>query len=110
MDRRQFLATMGAGGPALARHIEAETAMNESGILRIGIIGREGHVGYVLDGIPLVKGACLAAYAKATPDEDVSGVKSWPAFTSETRIFDHYDEMLEKAELDIAVVCLPYHW
>jgi len=109
MDRRQFLATMGAGGPALARHIEAETAMNESGILRIGIIGREGHVGYVLDGIPLVKGACLAAYAKATPDEDVSGVKSWPAFTSETRIFDHYDEMLEKAELDIAVVCLPYH-
>ncbi len=109
MDRRQFLATVGISGSALARNIATEAAMNESEILRIGMIGREGHVGYVLDGIPLVKGACLVAYAKATPGEDVAGVKAWPAFTSETRIFDHYEEMLEQVELDIAVVCLPYY-
>ncbi|MFH1738251.1 MAG: Gfo/Idh/MocA family oxidoreductase [bacterium] len=82
--------------------------MNDSKTIDIGLIGMEGHWNYVLDGIPKVSGARLVAYAKANPGEDISRVKTWPAYTDQTRIFDSYEEMLETTPLTVAVVCLPY--
>ena len=83
--------------------------MSDLKTIDIGLIGRDGHLGYVLDGIPKVRGARLVAYAKATPEEDVSAVKSWPAYTDQTKIFATYEEMLETTPLTVAVVCLPYY-
>jgi len=77
--------------------------------LRVGMIGTDGHIGMVLDGIPKVEDASLAAYAKSNPDDTVGKIRRHPAFTRETVVYDDYREMLEQAELDIVGVCRPYH-
>lgn len=83
--------------------------MSDLKTIDIGLIGKDGHANYVLRGIPDVEGARLVAYAKGDPDEDVSWIRRSPVFTDQTAIFDSYEEMLEKVDLTVAVVCLPYY-
>jgi predicted dehydrogenase len=100
---------MGVGGSYLAKGIASEAAMSDLKTIDIGLIGNEGHAYYVLDGIPKVEGARLVAYAKGDPNEDVSWLRSSSGITGQIKVFDSYDEMLDKVHLTVAVVCLPYY-
>jgi len=108
MNRRQFLAT-GVYGAYAANTLTSHAASDDLDTIEIGLIGNDGHFGYVFSGIPKVKGARLAAYAKSRPDEDVAWLRRSQVFTEQTQIFDDYEEMLEKMPLDVVVVCLPYY-
>jgi predicted dehydrogenase len=73
------------------------------------MIGTDGHIGMVLDGIPKIGGAALVAYAKSHPSDSLEKVSNHPAFTKDTIVFDNYRQMLEQSDLDIVGVCRPYH-
>ena len=77
--------------------------------LRIGMIGTDGHVGTVLNGIPKIEGATLCAYAKGYPDDALDRVRKHPAFSEDTAVYDDYREMLEAEDIDIVGICRPYH-
>ena len=77
--------------------------------LRVGMIGTDGHVGMVLNGIPGTEGAALCAYAKGHPGDNVDRMRNNAAFTDRTAVYDDYGEMLEKEELDIVGACRPYY-
>lgn len=76
--------------------------------LRIGMIGSDGHTGKVLDGIPKVTGATLCACAKGHPGDTLDRLRSHPAFTDSTAVYDDFHDMLEKEALDIVGICRPY--
>ena len=76
---------------------------------RVGMIGTDGHVNMVLDGIPKVEGASLCAYAKGHPEDDLDRVRRHPAFTDSTVTYDDPESMLDTEGLDIVGVCCPYH-
>lgn len=76
--------------------------------LRVGMIGTDGHVGMVLNGIPLVEGAQLCACAKGHAGDDLGRVRRHAAFTKETRVYDDYREMLDREDLDVVGVCRPF--
>lgn len=103
-DRREFLqvATATAMLPALTNSVTAEEKP-----LRVGMVGRDGHPGLILDSLPKVPGAILAAYAKSHPEDNVSTLQKNPAFRKETRIYQNYTEMFEKEPLDLVGICLP---
>jgi len=77
--------------------------------MRVGLIGTEGHTGFVLDGILDVEGAELAACARGHADDTLDRVRRHAAFTGSTRVFDDYGDMLDTVDLDIVGVCRPYH-
>ena len=70
-------------------------------VLKIGMIGTDGHTGTIIGNLSKVKGVKLAAYANHN--------KRVSRLPKETRLYDNYEEMLEKEELDIVGVCLPYY-
>jgi predicted dehydrogenase len=77
--------------------------------VRVGLIGTDGHTSVLLGSIPDIPGVKLTAIAKSLPDDDPSGLRRQKAFTEKTRIYDRFEEMLEKEELDVVGVCLPYY-
>jgi len=69
--------------------------------IKVGMIGTVGHTGTILDGIPLIKGAKLVAYSNyENPNLKI------PAGT---RIYKDYEEMLDREEIDLIGVCMPYY-
>jgi len=77
--------------------------------VRVGLIGTDGHTGVILESIPQLPGVEWPAFAKSLPEDDVSSLKRAKAFSEKTRIYDHFEQMLEKEELDVVGVCLPYY-
>jgi predicted dehydrogenase len=77
--------------------------------MRIGLIGTDGHTGVLLDTIARLPNVELTAFAKSLPDDDVTGLNRNKAFTEKTRIYNGFEELLEKEDLDAAGVCLPYY-
>jgi predicted dehydrogenase len=73
------------------------------------MIGIDGHLTYVLDGIPKLRNVRLVAYAKGQPSDDLEPLRRHPAVTRKTRFYDCYEELLEKEELDVVGVCMPYY-
>ncbi len=111
-DRRRFLQSalgaglaVGASGGGMA----FATPSGETGPVRVGLIGADGHTSILLGSIPHLAGVELTAFAKSLPDDDVSALKRNPAFTEKTRVYDQFEQMLEKEELDVVGVCLPYY-
>ncbi|MEW6238111.1 MAG: Gfo/Idh/MocA family oxidoreductase [Candidatus Omnitrophota bacterium] len=76
-------------------------------IYRVGMIGWEDHIGYTLEAIAGMKNVRLAAIARVG-ERSADRVKSFTAFTAETKVYDDYREMLEKEALDIAAVYTPH--
>ena len=76
-------------------------------IYRVGMIGWEDHINYTLDAIAEMKNVRLAAVARSGQGS-VDRVKSYSAFTAETKIYDDYREMLKKEALDIVAVYTPH--
>jgi predicted dehydrogenase len=76
---------------------------------RVGMVGVDGHITYVLDGIPKLRDVRLVAYSKGQPDDDLEPLRRHPAVTQRTRFYENYEEMFDKEELDIVGVCMPYY-
>jgi len=92
--------------------------------LRIGLIGTAGHTNLVLGAIPEIRGARLAAFAlhggerffneqagaksSGASRKEVQQVQGHRAFRPDTRIYETYQEMFSKEELDVVGTCLPY--
>jgi len=77
--------------------------------LRVGMVGIDGHLTYVLDGIPKLRDARLVAYAKGQPSDELEPLRRHPAVTRKTRFYDDYHDMFAKEELDVVGVCMPYY-
>ena len=93
--------------------------------LRIGMIGRTGHINLVLRELDKVPGAHIAAYAfedgnweynsngsRRNGSYDLDRQRKWverqPWSVSGPKLYETYQEMLDKERLDLAVICLPY--
>ena len=76
--------------------------------LRIGQIGTDGHQNMVLNGISQIEGAQLVACAKGHEGDSLDKIKKHTAFTSQTQVYDHFEDMFEKEELDLVSICRPY--
>jgi predicted dehydrogenase len=92
--------------------------------LRIGMIGTFGHTELVLDAIPKIPGARLVAYSLGDAERsaetlesapgviqgarDFKEVQHHPTFRPDTRLYETYQEMLSKEQLDVVGTCLPY--
>jgi len=89
------------------------------------MIGRDGHLGYVLDELDSVQGARIAAYAfedgswsfnsDGSPRPgpyDMSRNRRWvegrPWAGPDLHLYETYQEMLTREPLDLVVVALPY--
>jgi len=109
--RREFLqsaaglavAAAGMKATPQAGKITAQTS------IRVGLIGRDGHDEIILSSIPRLSNVHWVAYAKGRPGEDSAWVREHPAASGETRIYDNYQEMLEREALEVAGVCLPFY-
>lgn len=111
-DRRRFLQLAVGAGLALGtttNPLAAGKASVDGRRVRVGLIGNDGHTDVLLGSIPRMPGVELVAFAKSRPDDDVSGMKRNKAFTEKTRIYDQFEELLEKEELDVVGICLPYY-
>jgi len=69
--------------------------------IRVGMIGNVGHTGVIIGDIPGIDNVELVAYAEKTNPN-----MTLPAGV---RLYDTYDEMLDKEELDMVGICLPYY-
>jgi len=110
LNRRGFLGSAVAAGLAttLGEGVLDARQIAPHKLLRVGLIGRDGHAEIILGSIPKLKDIRWAAYAKSRPEEDAAWVRKHP-LGSQTRVFENYQEMLEKEELDVVGVCLPYY-
>ena len=134
MSRRHFAGILAgtagaawvpAAGTPLPQFRQVERRVDPGAPVRVGMIGRTGHIGYVLDEIDTVPGARIVAYAfedgawsfnsdgTARPGPyDMGRNRRWlegqPWTTADLRLYETYQEMLEKERLDLAVVALPY--
>jgi predicted dehydrogenase len=132
LGRRDFIRTMGAASLAAAglgvfgRPASASGAVvDPSAPLRVGMIGNNGHSYMVFQTIDQVPGARITAFAFEDGDwqfntdgslrggsYDLDSKRKWvqgqPWSKGGTKVYETYQEMLDKEELDIVVVALPY--
>jgi len=110
LNRRTFLQSAAAGSLALATaNATPGRKITKTSTIRAGLIGRDGHAGIMLRSIPNLKNVEWVAYAKGEPGEDAAWIKKQRAWTKNTRVYTHYQEMLAQADLDVVAVCLPFY-
>jgi predicted dehydrogenase len=137
-DRRDFLRTLGAASLGLAaagmtvpgaQQAQARPAgalLDPAAPLRIGMIGREGHLYVVFNSLNKVPGAKIVSYAfedgawdyraedgvRRTGKYDLEAQRKWCAgqnwYNDKLKLYETYQEMLDKEKLDLVVVGLPY--
>ena len=78
-------------------------------LIRVGLIGRDGHREILLSSIPKLSNVQWTAYAKGEPGEDSAWVQKQYPGSSQTRVYENYLDMLEKEPLDVVGVCLPFY-
>jgi len=80
-----------------------------NGEIRIGLIGLTGRPDLVLDSIPNIRSARLAAFALADGAQPVmtGSNADLPPFHKRTRIYKTYQEMFAGEDLDLVACCLP---
>ena len=110
LDRRTFLQTAAAGSLAAAAASAAPgRKITKASVIRAGLIGSDGHYEILLGSIPRLKNVEWVAYAKGEPGENTAWIEKQRAWTKKTRVYVHYQEMLEQADLDVVAVCLPFY-
>jgi len=133
-DRREFLRSLGTAsvglmaagvGPVTDLAAKPAAALDPDAPVRIGMIGRRGHLDVIFRALDRIPGAKITGYAfedgdwefnsdgsKRTGKYDLDPMREWaeerPWFGPHTRLYETYQEMLDKEKLDVAVVCLPY--
>ena len=110
-SRRSFCRT--AAGIGLSLSVSSQVAFgadaDDSKPVRVGLIGTDGHTSILLGTIAHLPNVELVAFAKSLPEDDATGMKRNKVFTEKTRIYNQFEEMLDKEELDVVGVCLPYY-
>ncbi|HUU29794.1 MAG TPA: Gfo/Idh/MocA family oxidoreductase [archaeon] len=136
--RRDFLQTVGkvslglaaSGIPVLGAACKKGASgggalLDPKAPLRIGMIGREGHLYVVFGALDKIPGARITAYAfedgeweynsdgtRRGSGYDMEPNRKWvegQAWAgSNPKLYETYQEMLDKEKLDLVVVCLPY--
>lgn len=110
----------------VSRPFEKKTSspyLDPKGKVRIGLIGLTGRPGLILNAIPNIHGARLVAFAlsdgqrlprefqrereRTSNESERSGVRAFPAFHRKTRIYETFQEMFVKEDLDVVASCLP---
>ncbi len=110
VSRRRFLQSAATASLALATsHASAHKKITDGRVIRTGLIGRDGHYDILLNSIPSLKNVEWTAYAKGESREDTAWVRKQRAWTQKTRVYVHYQEMLQKEDLDVVGVCLPFY-
>lgn len=90
--------------------------------LRVGLIGTSGHTNLVLGALPEIPGARLVAFALKDGQHlqkevartgyadrfqtDIDQLKKQPAFRQDTNVYETYQEMFSKENLDVVGICL----
>ncbi|MEW5974459.1 MAG: Gfo/Idh/MocA family oxidoreductase [Acidobacteriota bacterium] len=98
--------------------------LDPSSEVRVGMIGTSGHTGIVLDALSKTPKARLVAYAlrdaARLPEEKdrlqaAGGLEQekrrlgrHPSCEPATRFYETYQEMLDREQLDVVGICLPY--
>ena len=111
IDRRSFLWSAAAGGLTLAVSDDARTArkVSRDSVIRVGLVGREGHPGDILNSLVKLPKVELAAYAKSGPRDDVGWIRDHPSFARQTRVYPDFHEMMDKEDLHVVGVFMPYY-
>ena len=111
VGRREFLRSAAGASLAVAGVKGAQTTrkLAANALIRVGLIGRDGHPEILLSSIPKLRNVQWTAYAKGQPDEDSGWVRKHPAGSHPPRVYEHYEEMLEKEPLDVVGICLPFY-
>ena len=111
IDRRTFLQSAVGAGIALSASARppAKRPISPSAVVRVGLIGRDGHREILLSSMPKLPNVQWIAYAKGEPGEDSAWVQKQFPGSERTRVYENYHEMLEKEELDVVGVCLPFY-
>ncbi len=111
LSRRQFVQSSMAAGLTLTVGGEARAGGRIDGdsLIRVGLIGRDGHPGVVLDSLAKLPKIELAAYSMGGPHDDASWIQDHPAFSKRTQVYDNFHEMLDKEDLQVVGVFMPYY-
>lgn len=112
INRRTFLqAATGAATVAMtaAGTAGARREITANMTIRTGLIGREGHWRILLGSIPKMRNVQWVAFAQGKPGEGSAWIRRQPAYGRQTRVYENYHEMLEKEDLNIVGVCLPFY-
>ncbi|MGA3326710.1 MAG: Gfo/Idh/MocA family oxidoreductase, partial [Terriglobia bacterium] len=111
IDRRRFLqSALGAGlAVSATSRAQMKPLLSPKALIRVGLIGRDGHREILLSSIPKLSRVQWTAYAKGEPGEDISWVQKQFPGSSQTRVYENYHDMLEKEQLDVVGVCLPFY-
>jgi len=111
VDRRRFLQSAVGAGLALTvtGRAQMKPPIAPNSMIRVGLIGRDGHREILLTSIPKLSNVQWTAYAKGEPGEDSSWVQKQFPGSSQTRVYENYHDMLEREHLDVVGVCLPFY-
>jgi predicted dehydrogenase len=111
VDRRRFLQSAVAASLALTATSRAQTKRPASAnaLIRVGLIGGDGHREVLLSSIPNLPGVQWTAYAKGEPGENCAWVQKQFPGSCHTRVYENYHHMLEQEPLDVVGVCLPFY-
>jgi predicted dehydrogenase len=110
VDRRRFLQSAVGTGLAITGPAWAQTPrmLSSNALVRVGLIGREGHPDILLRSIPKLSNVQWTAYAKGDPGDDGGWVQKRFPGSHLTHVYDNYREMLENEQLDVVGICLPF--
>jgi len=109
LNRRTFLQSAATASLAMATaHAAGWRRIAGNRTIRVGLIGRDGHYPILLDSIPHLENVEWVAYARGERGENTAWIRKQRAWTQQTRVYEHYEEMLEKENLDVVGVCLPF--
>lgn len=110
LNRRTFLQVASAATIGMAAETtSARREITSKKMIRVGLIGRDGHWRILIGSIPKTRDVQWAAYAMGEPGEDSTWLRRQPAYGRQTRIYENYYEMLEKEALDVVGICLPFY-
>jgi len=111
MSRRSYLhLNLTAGVAAFSTGVPVAFAQAPTKTIRFGLVGQDGHQSVILDSLTRHPEIQWLASAPSRPGDDLSGIRKHPAAHPQMRMYDDYHELLNKAELDLVLICLPYAW
>jgi len=84
-------------------------AIVPNAVIRVGLIGSDGHRDILLRSIPKLQNVQWTAYAKGQADEDSTWVQMEFSGSSKPRVYENYHDMLEQEHLDVVGICLPFY-
>ena len=110
MSRRTFLQSGAVGGVTLATSAgtHAVRKITADSMVRVGLVGREGHPGEILNSLAKLQKVELAAYAGSGSQDDIKWIRDHPAYGKQTHVYSDFREMLEKEDLHVVGSFMPY--